>query len=503
MKSYKVFLFLVAVFILLAGLCIVFPREGITIGKVTLRFPSIHQVLVREPEVDIDELLRQEEVNRQLLGFRDSVEYYRQRFQSEANAFQTPNGDPTYFDTLFTLLAKALEEQRTRRILHYGDSQIEMDRMTIQLREYMQRTFGGGGPGLLPIKPSAGSRSVNYYASGNLSHQSSFIIDDATQTAHGNYGPMAHCWHLAGSATSGVTASASAKTPQSFKHFTHITLLFNNRPGPLSATLKAPAANYSDQQSSSTSGVQAFHWQLDTAVAAINLQLQGDADIYGIMVDNGPGVAVDNIALRGCSGQQFTMIDAAQLSESYALMDVALIILQFGGNSVPYLRPGSSLHTYCESLSRQIARLREACPGVTLLFIGPSDMSTTVDGQIQSYPSMPIIVDSLRNMALRNNVAYWSIYDAMGGFNSMRTWVDNGLANTDYIHFSTKGVDIMGQQLADAFACMYEFYKLRQRITTSQFDSIWNNKYQFDSIQMAHDSINRQITEEKKNRKET
>ncbi len=496
MKSHKVLLFTAAVVAMLAMLCAFFPSDGIRIGSLTLRFPSLLKVLVKEEPIDLEALMRQNERDGELLSMRDSVDYYRHFLDSSDVRFNLPDSDPTYFDTLFARMERAQREGRTLRVLHYGDSQIEMDRMTAQLRQFMQEIFGGGGPGLLPIRPVVGSRSVSQYASGSLSHQSSFLVDSLTHSANGNYGPMAHCWYLSGSAGGGVNASKDTKVCDRFKRFSTITLLINNRPGPVAATVSSKELSYSETLTADDQGVHALRWSLPQSVGTLQFTLQGNADIYGIMVDDGPGVAVDNIALRGCSGQQFSMINADQLGQAYSQMDVGLIILQFGGNSVPYLQPGKSLQTYCASLSKQIALLRKACPQAQLLFVGPSDMSTSVNGDISSYPAMPIIVDSLRRMALRNGVAYWSIYDAMGGFNTMRAWVEKGWANTDYIHFSPKGVDIMGERFVEAFRRMYSFYQMRSRINAAQFDSIWHGRYHFDSIQYLHDSVQRKLQAE-------
>lgn len=496
MKSIKVLLFTAITIALLALLSIFYPAEGITVGNITLRFPSLMKILVKEEPIDIEALLQQEEQGRQLLSMRDSVDYYRAYLDSSDLRFSLPNNDPTYFDDLFEQLEKAKGEGRTVRILHYGDSQIEMDRMTPQLRAYMQQTFGGGGPGLLCIRPVVGSQTITQYCSGSLSHQSSFILDEETHSANGNYGPMAHCWSLSGGANGGVNASKDGKVDDRCKQFSTITLLFNNRNGVMNATISSKEIDFREAQSYAESGVHTLRWTLPQSVSSIHYSLQGQGDIYGIMVDDGPGVAVDNIAMRGCSGQQFSLINADQLEAAYAEMDVALIILQFGGNSVPYLRPGKSLNSYCNSLTQQIKHLRKVCPTAKFLFVGPSDMSTTIDGEIRSYPSMPIIVDSLREWALRNDIAYWSIYDAMGGYNTMKAWVDNGLANTDYIHFSTKGVKIMGDRFVEAFRRMYAFYQLRRRIPSTQFDSIWNKRYHFDSILLMQDSLQRTLAQE-------
>ena len=95
-------------------------------------------------------------------------------------------------------------------------------------------------------------------------------------------------------------------------------------------------------------------------------------------------------------------------------------------------------------------------------------MSTREGGIMQSYPYLPTIVDSLRACANAHGATYWSIYHAMGGHNSMTAWVDQGLGGADYLHFSQRGADIMGDRLARAFDNMYQLYLMRRRSHNNQ-----------------------------------
>ena len=133
-----------------------------------------------------------------------------------------------------------------------------------------------------------------------------------------------------------------------------------------------------------------------------------------------------------------------------------------------------SLNNYCTSIERQIRRVRQCCAGATILFIGPSDMSTRRGGVMQTYPMLPQLIDSLRTIALRNNAAYWDIYEVMGGHNSMIAWVNNGLAGPDYVHFTPAGARRVGKTLAQNFATMYDLYRTRKSIPKTQFDTLWN-----------------------------
>ena len=50
--------------------------------------------------------------------------------------------------------------ERVVRVLHYGDSQIEEDRMTTQIREALQDRYGGSGVGLMPLVQTIPTRTV-------------------------------------------------------------------------------------------------------------------------------------------------------------------------------------------------------------------------------------------------------------------------------------------------------------------------------------------------------
>ena len=465
MKAWRVLLFMAAVIALLAGVCYVFPQGRASIGSLNLKFPTLSKVLNPQHELDVEAYLREQDSLAALLdSLQDSTESYRQQLDSSDIRFWFPNDDDSFFDTLFAQLERTSTTGRTIRIVHYGDSQIEMDRMSDRLRSRMQDLFGGGGPGLVPFATLIASYSVSTYGSGALVRQSPFG-DSLVVRAGGNYGPMVQDFHVAGAATSTIKATTHKNRDSRLRQFGRIRLLFCNRPGPLEATLTA--GSYAQQQSEETEGVHLFDWRLDSSAAEVRISVQGAADLYGVMVDNGPGVAVDNIPMRGCSGHQFTQINRDQLAQAYSLMDVGLIIMQFGGNSVPYLSSDRAIENYCKNMGAQINRLHQCCPNALILFIGPSDMSKrTEEGDLHSYPWIPKVVEGLRTAVCAHGAAYWSIYHAMGGANSMSAWVDQGLGSGDYIHFSQRGADIMGDRLANAFDNMYRLYKMRRQTAT-------------------------------------
>ena len=47
-------------------------------------------------------------------------------------------------------------------------------------------------------------------------------------------------------------------------------------------------------------------------------------------------------------------------------------------------------------------------------------------------------------------ICFWDLYEAMGGKNSMVAWVNKGLAQKDYTHFSFKGAKYVGEMFYEA-----------------------------------------------------
>ena len=468
MKLYKILLYIATSVGLLILIAAVFPEEGINIAGLHLRFPTIEQITVPKEERELRILLtqQQEEARKDLVSLNDSADYYKHLLDSGDTRFYFPQGNSNFFAPLFAQFDAIPQSGRTIRIVHYGDSQIEMDRLSSRLRAYMQRTFGGSGPGMVPFSPIILPYSLSHSASGALTQYAPYG-DKGERRSNGNYGPLVNCHHLAGSASASFKASKSRFADSLTQQYSPVRLLFDKGEGTLSATLAGKHLPTQSKQCTAA-GIHTIDWKLDSAVSALSLTLSGAGELYGVMLDGGAGVAVDNVPLRGCSGQQFTQIAERVLRDSYSQMDVGLIILQFGGNSMPYLKSEKSISTYTASIGRQIDRVHKVCPTAQILFIGPSDMSTSIGGRYQTYPYLPATVAALRDTAIAHGAAFWSLYDAMGGSGSMTAWVSRGLAGPDYIHYTQRGSEIMGDCLTNAFDNAYQYYRLLARIDSKK-----------------------------------
>ena len=450
---------------LLGVVCWVVPDGGWHIGKWNLRFPTLAQALdleMKNDEINIlhDSLLAgidtlgvlptDSGVAQDTLAVQDSVEQKTQPVTPEVNVVNT---DARAYLSAFYAALDSVGSQPVR-VVHYGDSQIEEDRITNVLRERWQKEYGGGGVGLIPLHQTIPTRTIRQWIS----------INDKVQSAQGGpkrylvYGPRS--MRLTESDDYGVMGQVAVMDSTLVKGSEDIVLHIE----PMDK--KRKPHNYFNRVRVWTDSVDGYIFAQDTTLNPTSdsrhpliytlpdscerceLHLQGKGHVYGVSLETPTGVIVDNIPMRGCSGNIFTKIDSTQLNNFYRETNTRLIILQFGGNMIPQTENPSTISGYVRSTLRQQVRYIRACaPEASILFVGPSDMSTNIDGQMTTYPLVPYMDKLLKKMAAEEQIAYWSMYDAMGGKDSMVRWVENGLAGSDYVHFTRAGANNIGKKL--------------------------------------------------------
>ncbi|MCK4881253.1 MAG: hypothetical protein KAS82_11345, partial [Bacteroidales bacterium] len=182
--------------------------------------------------------------------------------------------------------------------------------------------------------------------------------------------------------------------------------------------------------------------------------------IYGISFESEGGVQMDNIAMRGGSGLIFTSMNRGTQQSMLDHLSPGLILLQYGGNVVPYLEPGY----YRRAFKRQLQFFKEVCPGIPVIVIGPSDMSVRENGHFTTYPGLEAIRDALRDAALESGFGFWDLYEAMGGQNSMASFVDADppLANPDFVHFNNLGINLVSEMFYNALMVEYREFEIQK-----------------------------------------
>ncbi len=480
MKPYQIFLFLISIFFCLFLLVLIFPRKGIPIGNTfRLRFSQFDDYLRKDTikYADIKGILENSEVIQENEEPNESAEgnlqYLNDSLRLQSDSIQSPicriEVSPENMSILFPIFKELHTLSKTKqlvRILHYGDSQIENDRFTSFFRNKMQTLFGGTGIGLLsPVPLDHGLLAIKQEFSQNWVRYTGFINQDST-LGHKRYGAM-----LSFAKQKSLPADTSAEeiswlsfSPSSMgyaksRKFNKASLYLTNRTDTVTLKVIINDSLVDSRKLIPKPFLEKINIRFKKTPGKITFLFEGMGitELYGISLDNSWGVAVDNIPLRGSSGLVFSKTDTKFLVEMYKKLNVRMLILQFGGNIVPLNADDYSF--YEKYFRRELNIIKEMLPEVPVIVIGPSDMSIKEADKFVTYPNLTKVRDAIKNATLGSGYAFWDMFEAMGGENSMPSWVDADppLAVPDFVHFTVRGAKVMAEMFYNAF--IYEYYR--------------------------------------------
>jgi len=462
-KPIHTLLFLIGVFLSLTLLSLCFPAEGIRISNVlSVRFPTFSSIfLEKKPEkADISQIiaLADAEDAADTLGVVEVDTTAAQMVKTVEikdsavklnTSIQYKNASKTAMTSFFQALANIASEPKSIRILHYGDSQIEGDRISDYLRLKLQGQFGGEGPGLISFMPVAPSVINKISWSSGWDRYQVFAGKDK-RVKHNNFGAMAHITRFAPYLT--LSDSSSYRSAW-------IKIVTSKNGGPKAAGFNKLKLFYGGAQTKThvelyengslnnsdslvaggNFNIKEFHLNQGALLHEFKFKGKDSPDFYGVSLEGSKGVMVDNFGLRGSSGTFFNQINYGQLKNFFDYLNAKLIILQFGGNSLPYITTKEQADNFGGYIKAQINTIRKIAPQASILVIGPADMSVKEGTEYVTHPQLENLRDAIKRSAFETDCAFFDMYNCMGGRNSMVTWVEQGIAAKDYIHFSSGG----------------------------------------------------------------
>jgi hypothetical protein len=472
MKLRNVTLFVFSTILVLGLISLMIPAEGIVMGSFKIHFPTLREIFNPE-EMDYADISALEKAADTLgLATGEEPEADASMMTSpkpmvnmdELNTrhLEFPNGQRQVLYPFFAALDSLSSLKKQVRILHYGDSQIEGDRITHYLRRKFQGQFGGSGPGIVPVVELYNSMAVNRTLSGSWQRYALFGSSSAVK--HSRYGAMASFSRFRPPVrdsirNDSVMYNASVTMSSSSYPFSQVRLFAGNAYAPVSVEFVSKGTVI--RRDSIGSSMKVLSCNPGNSEITLNFSGYDSPDIYAVDLSSGSGVMVDNIPMRGSSGTVFTKINSGQLQQMYSSLNVELFILQFGGNVMPYIKSEQECIAYGNWFYGQLALLKKIRPSACIVVIGPSDMSYKDKEFYVTYPLLPKVRDVLKEAAFKAGGAYWDMYEAMGGHNSMPSWVaaNPPLAAPDYTHFSPRGARLVGEMFYNALIWEYQLWK--------------------------------------------
>lgn len=399
-----------------------------------------------------------------------------------AGFLHTPPGT---LDALFRSLDAAERRDPNGRALlvFFGDSHTSGDSMTSRLRAVWQARFGDAGRGLVAAgRPAARhyyQRDVRYGASGQWKSAVGGNKDPEPFGIAGLriYGEKkgAQLW---------VETCAECKAGTSVAQF---EILYQAAPDRGLLRYRVDEGPW-QQLSAKTAQIEPPHparHVVPVPDGPHRLTLEhgggGGLDLYGVVMERlRPGVIVDSLGVVGRRLHSLRSWDWSIIGEQLATRDPRLVVLQYGTNEAD--DPLIDLDALAQHYDDMIRRIRAAAPAASILILGPPDFGAreagascdrmkppkgSVDAGIIpecEYRTPGIIREIVaveHAAAVRNGVAFFDTFAAMGGADRMDGWYVNEpkYAYKDRVHFTDLGYQLWADELSSALLAAYASWR--------------------------------------------
>lgn len=358
-------------------------------------------------------------------------------------------------DSFYEALSNS--KKRVVRIAYFGDSFIEGDIFTANLRDYLQTQYGGCGVGFIDIHSQvAGFRTT---VIENSSGWQDYSVIDRGKGFNSALQGINSRYYIPNSGARINVRGQQRVFPEHLDSVNQVTLFYT----PEATTnivasingkeAKCVASHSCSKPDSLLDSVQSVSLGLKSEVykgkiGSFTADVSGGGRFYGLALEGTKGVVVDNFSMRGSVGWHLSTIPVETLTDFAKLRHYDLIIMHYGLNMSTPTRQG--YYAYCDKFKKGIHNFRKAYPKTSILIVSVSNRDRRgANGQFETMKGVTELVAAQRQMAQEEHVAFWNLQQAMGGSGSTAKMQREGLANLDYTHINFKGGAVLGKLLFD------------------------------------------------------
>lgn len=392
-----------------------------------------------------------------------------QFFQSDANlprppaVRQTEGGLPLLaiedpqrsMDRFYRSLQRVQQKKfgSMARVVHYGDSLITGDYVTMTMRHLLQTRFGDGGHGFF-----LASRPAPWYNRENLKLTSSngWSINRMTTPTieDGAYGLGGVTFRTS---AKGEWVEAEPESEELNRNVSKMEVYYYAQPRGGKFEMGIDGRMVEVDTKADKPASRKAEIQMNDAPHTFKLKTLGNGEVrvFGMVMErDGPGVVYDALGLDGARAALLKRMDPGHWHDQIRLRKPDLLVLHYGTNESQAENLG--IKSYAEDLSQTVGHLRAALPGVSCLLVAPMDRADKgPDGTLVTRPVVKRIVLAQRRVAYEQGCAFWNTWEAMGGEGSMAKWYRSGLGGGDLTHPTRGGARRIGSML---FAALMDGY---------------------------------------------
>jgi len=340
----------------------------------------------------------------------------------------------------------ALKQAKTKkiRIAHFGDSVIEGDLITNDIRLTLQNKFGGEGIGMVACT----SDDIRFRVTVKHTFSDDWKTYSVFGGSHGNITLGVNGTVSLPSSGSWIKLESSG-IPGAFKSISKVYVYYSDAK---KSSVKYSLNNAADKSVPLETGTGLKQLVIDAQGAKsikLTATLQEQAKFYGISIESGNGILIDNFPLRGNSGISIRDIPLETMKDFNKYLDYKLIILQFGLNMITSGQ--INYEWYEKEMVKVVAQLKAAFPETSILLVSVGDKGIKKGSRITTDPNIKKLLQVQKNICESSGITFWNLFESMGGENSMVEWVNSKppLAMKDYTHFNNEGARKIGRMFSE------------------------------------------------------
>ena len=125
---------------------------------------------------------------------------------------------------------------------------------------------------------------------------------------------------------------------------------------------------------------------------------------------------------------------------------------------------------YTQKMTEVLTSFKSYFPKADILVLGVPDRAKNENGVYKTMPAVKALSAAQKRMAEKNNVSFLSLYELMGGENSMIDYVSKGWASKDYTHLTYRGGRDIAWKIYNALITEKEFY---DKVKTTENEEIF------------------------------
>ena len=337
---------------------------------------------------------------------------------------------------------------RKVRIAYFGDSFIEGDEVTDEIRLQLQNLFGGNGIGFVPMQSSV----AGIYTQLKLTSSGWIDYNFRDNTYKFPLGLSGHLFYPYGS----CEVEYIPKTP----HLPTNLKIYTGKPGKNAAIQTIINGKSQTVNISSENQINETSLSKTSPINSVKITTTNeDIPFYGVSMDGDNGVYLDNYSFRGNTCLLTLQVPKDVMVGLNKYLKYDLVVIHYGINAVDH--NNYDYDWFETGMNKLIGNIRKGLGNVPILLVSTSDMAYKTDGKYSTEKGVPIMVARQKEIAQNNKVAFWNLYESMGGEGTMVDWVegDSVLANKDYTHVNSRGAKKVGDLFFNKLIASKNYYQ--------------------------------------------